>query len=454
MFLTRRRRPVAERVFDVWLNINQLDSIPVVNTVMFVRWDVVNDKLAEPATGRTWSRPVEPGNVVRWDESISFTARIPSVPDDSVQLAPFVLRMSIRSERRKKSGFDELGIVEIDLADLAGREKVTRSCLLHKSQLNSLLKIYVKVQLRHGDPFYRRSSHKKDAEVLAGVPPDFSTSSFTSALTTTPTSDISGSATESSSATLAPSVTPSTSYSHNLEQAARGNTSGQFVPSAGAGATPQAQTQGAQSAMLGLSGIAPSRQSIDSSMDHAVHQKTTGPQSLPQWRQTTRDDSIRTQRRSPASALRPAGRARPLSNNSRRDRSARVSSPLSPRLNASEVLDFLVPEPEQDEVYELMRLLRIRPEVPSHILASRVPVETAIDNVMAENAHLWQSDDKSTSALGSEGSDMKVLDLRRLIETVRMSEGAGALTSGPAQGRDFALSERDNVHANPEALSA
>jgi hypothetical protein len=115
-------------------------------------------------------------------------------------------------------------------------------------------------------------------------------------------------------------------------------------------------------------------------------------------------------------------------------------SPRSPRVNAVEVLDFLVPEPEQDDVYELMRLLRIRPEVPSHVLASRVPVDMAID-MLLEDAQLWQDSGKSATTTGDGARDIKALDLERLIETSRMGNITGTMAPRSAPARNMSTSE-------------
>lgn len=168
----RSRRAVAERSFEVSLDVIQLDSIPVTNAVMFVRWDVVRAHLATPHTGRTASVAVDSAtNSVEWNQSFSFVVRIPAEQTDTSILQPCLLRLLLRSEKRRRSGFDESGFIEIDLSETAvGSGRLSRSFLLNDSMLNSLLKVRVKITLRDGDMFFR--SHSTTMATLPSSSPN------------------------------------------------------------------------------------------------------------------------------------------------------------------------------------------------------------------------------------------------------------------------------------------
>jgi N-terminal C2 in EEIG1 and EHBP1 proteins len=385
MFRSLRRRAGPTRVFEARLSIAQLDSIPVTSAVMFVRWEVLRASLATPPTGRTLSKPVEQGNVVRWNEAFEFSVRIPSDPRDASLLQPCVLRLSIRSERRRKTGDDQHGVVEVDLAEVAGVGRVARSFLVHESILNSLLKVNLKMVLSEGDSIFRRPiGAMQPSSTAQSVPaPSSSIATGLAALNSASSASL-GSSVLPSSENLQvfvnkPSVANSLGGSGTSAGLSSGNGSGRFNSSKSRLVPPSSF---APSAIAGeaLSAVhnAPSQSQRSTSSPLPSTSQASKVAAVPQLPSISLPTINAPQIQRPYGAwpspgLLPHG---PL------------HAPMSPRspiaTSAAAVLESLVPETAQEEVYETIRLARVRDFVPPYILASRVPAGVAIDRLLAK----------------------------------------------------------------------
>lgn len=456
MLRSLRRRTAPARVFDARLIVHQLESLPMTNIVVHVRWEVTQSGLASPPSGCTQPRPVQPGNFVRWDQTFFFNVRLMSEPHDSSLLQPCVLRLSVRSDRRKKSDNDHLGVVEIDLAEVAGVGKLSRSCLVHKSLLNSLLKISLKMQLREGDSIFRSPSGKyqgqqQDSVQASAAPKNklpFATLNINGHLlsntllaTNFGRNAVDGSAsqlptpadhfqsgplrrTESTSAVCL----QSTDDSHRQEVLRSWNSFqiGQDAP---------------QYSSSDRSNDDEHRRSLDShSQNYATRRasrnasgagdKTSDVPALPKL--NFAKDKSRTRGRSRVLDRKPS-RFRSLPASEDND-SQFLTSPISPTPLpcASTVLDYFVPECDQEDVYESMRLARVRDTVPAHIVASRVSAEDVISDLFLQCAiqrHTDQARDLQLSQAGPREVSALELNLEGLIETSGLSNAPVNLAS-------------------------
>lgn len=434
MFRALRRRAGPVRVFSVSLRIHQLDSIPVTNSLVFVRWELVRKDLSETPTDRTLPRPIEPGNIVRWNEDFPFDVRIPSDSVDTSVLQPCVLRLCIRSERRRKAGFDDHGVVEIDLAHIACDGKVTRSFLAQGSKLNSTLKLTIKVSQVVGNDIFRRPGAGSTSS-QASIPPASipAATPHPSASTVTNFATLNGpssglSPPSGSRMVDASSVAPSTgnvaqSTGRPFGVAPTGTSGGGNVRSEGilrqpprrSSAIEPAQVQmdghrllhngapppvaGMQNPILHTSCSVPifttgeDRHRVRSVENRILHGNEDGDAAY--------DGSNHVGNLLPVEASVPAAHTPPVSPSTTRVDSLLLGSsvvepgatptashavPLSPRspsgsVSAAAVLEYLVPEAVQEPVYEDVRLRRVRNAVAPHLVSSRVPVSVVLDRV-------------------------------------------------------------------------
>jgi N-terminal C2 in EEIG1 and EHBP1 proteins len=390
MFRSFRRRVGPTRVFEARLFIAQLDSIPVTSAVIFVRWDVVQASLANPPTGRTVSRVVEQGNVVRWNESFALNVRIPSDPSDPLLLQPFVLRLSIRSERRRKAGFDQLGVVELDMAEVAAIERVNRSFLVHESILNSLLKVNLKMVLVEGDPLPRRTASAAPlAPSSQSIPPQ----------TLMPSSSVPSGLTRASSSSVAANGSKISPAPGGLQGFASGTSLASNATDTSAG-TNSLGGGGGNNSGLPACPLPPVAVGSAPEFDGFVPTTVTSLQTQHPLTATPHNfrsslDSSGALRQTPISLPLPTTMQQPpngASSSSKRPRAPPPAAPMSPRSpgesSAAAVLDSLVPESSMQEVYETMRVARVRDKLPPSVIASRVPARVTIDQLLAKHGHV------------------------------------------------------------------
>lgn len=168
VFSRLRSRGGQLRTFRVTLKIHLLNSIPTTPTLVFVKWKV-DDQAGGRHEGFTKPKPIEKGNVVRWDQTFEFVVRIPSDPVHTVLLQPCVLRFSVRKMGTGKKRKDEkVGVVELDLSELAGIGKVEKNALLHECTLNATLKLTLRLTQEKGDEIFQRPIKRRSMS-MAGM---------------------------------------------------------------------------------------------------------------------------------------------------------------------------------------------------------------------------------------------------------------------------------------------
>lgn len=142
VFRSRRPRPPPPRPFNLRFRVHTLDSIPSTNVLLHVRWSVLG---SVGASARTPSRPVGPGNSVRWEAD--FEAGVKIRRGERGGLAPCVMRFEVRSERLRKAGYGNEGAVEVDLSEVVAAGGFhRRSFLVHESLLNATLKVSMQIE--------------------------------------------------------------------------------------------------------------------------------------------------------------------------------------------------------------------------------------------------------------------------------------------------------------------
>lgn len=142
--------------FDVQLEVEELDSVPLVSGVLFAKV-----RLLDGGTKFMWVTPREEvtSHVVQWKKSIRFTMKMSASPLTGV-LDKCICRVSVRKELKGGKSFQKLGFVDINLSEFAGAGFTSERYLLEgydsKRRLdNSVLKVNVYMMLVSGDPCFK-----------------------------------------------------------------------------------------------------------------------------------------------------------------------------------------------------------------------------------------------------------------------------------------------------------
>lgn len=161
-----RFRKGPERVFRVQLVVHRLNSIPVIHRLLHVHWRA---RYAHPPDGTTDAKAVEPGNVINWNSTINFTITVPSDPSDPALLLPTPLALQLRSERRARwlgaLTYDNEGVVQLDLSELASIGFISRNFLVQNSLLNTTLKLSIRITHQSGDKIFRTRAVLPDEDL-------------------------------------------------------------------------------------------------------------------------------------------------------------------------------------------------------------------------------------------------------------------------------------------------
>lgn len=97
-------------------------------------------------------------HTIRFDETVAFEAKLGT---ESGTLTPSLVRLSLRMERKGGKSMEKLGIVEVNLAEFAGKGREERRYLLQsekkaeQGRTNSILRVAVEMSLSEGDPVFR-----------------------------------------------------------------------------------------------------------------------------------------------------------------------------------------------------------------------------------------------------------------------------------------------------------
>lgn len=155
--------------FDVKLCIQELNSIPLLNGVLFCK--------ARLLGGGDFSGLTPRGNVVshcvKWPTHFGFSSKLSASPSTGI-LETCLCRISVRKEVKGGKSHEKLGYVDINLAEYAGSGSVTRRYILEgygdtlrQRQDNSILKITASMTLTSGDPLFKPQVSSHD-QLLAG----------------------------------------------------------------------------------------------------------------------------------------------------------------------------------------------------------------------------------------------------------------------------------------------
>lgn len=375
---------------------------------------------------------------MQWHEDFSVDVTMPSDPTDSSVLQPCVLRLFVRSERRRKAGFEQQGLVEIDLTDVAETGRVSRSFLLSESPLNCTLKVSVRLHLKSGEAMFRsratnapeKTVHVPNETAPRGVRPLTTNGSSSAvvpgetdlhlmkAVRSDPPSVSRSSASSAGATSGAKFVDTAPSYTmSDLEAVVAGrDRDGAFANNIPEVESKLVSQRSGNEASFGNRRAAPPRRANISPLSLATladesRARTGVPTksddaNLPGLHQDgLRHDSLATTPSKLDSALRCAVSPEPPSA-SQTLLQSRAGPPLSPRSPsgsvAAKVLDYLSPEAVQSSVYEEMRLQRIRNEVSPKIVETREPTVAVIGRIL-ESLDASRSEAQSCGQMSRHG---------------------------------------------------
>ncbi|XP_028917863.1 protein FAM102B isoform X1 [Ornithorhynchus anatinus] len=142
--------------FKVELELDELSSVPFVNGILFCKMRLLDGGsfVAES------SREVVQANCVRWRKKFSFMCKMSASATSGI-LDPCIYRVSVRKELKGGKAYAKLGFADLNLAEFAGSGNTTRRCLLegydtkNTRQDNSILKVFINMQLMSGDPCFK-----------------------------------------------------------------------------------------------------------------------------------------------------------------------------------------------------------------------------------------------------------------------------------------------------------
>ncbi|KAG9397255.1 hypothetical protein J8273_1170 [Carpediemonas membranifera] len=145
-FMGFKRSSVRKLGFAVVLHIHSLDNFPASSNGVFFK--VKHPKKSKEPPYWSNTKYCEKASVV-FEENVALMADL-FADNKTHVLQSHHLRISVRQKTRKT--FERIGIVLIDLAEIANKREFTQRFLLQKTQYNASLKISVKVQQTAGDP--------------------------------------------------------------------------------------------------------------------------------------------------------------------------------------------------------------------------------------------------------------------------------------------------------------
>jgi hypothetical protein len=91
---------------------------------------------------------------VRWEESNDIFCDL-TVDLETDLLDPFSIRLSVREETEAPGKFNRVGIVDLNVAEFAGRKSSSRAFSLSNSRINARLKVTLSLLQLSGDPFFK-----------------------------------------------------------------------------------------------------------------------------------------------------------------------------------------------------------------------------------------------------------------------------------------------------------
>ncbi|XP_075038680.1 EEIG family member 2 [Mixophyes fleayi] len=142
--------------FRVDFELDELSSVPFVNGILFCKVRLLDGGSFNVES----SREVVQANSVHWKKKLSFMCKMSASAASGI-LDPCVCRVSVRKELKGGKAYAKLGFADLNLAEFAGSGNTIRRCLLegydtkNTRQDNSILKVWINMQLMSGDPCFK-----------------------------------------------------------------------------------------------------------------------------------------------------------------------------------------------------------------------------------------------------------------------------------------------------------
>lgn len=150
-FMMKKKR----YTFTVELIVEDLNAVPFVNAVLFVKVRLLDGKnFCETST-----REEVTNHSVKWGARFEFVCKMSANASTGV-LDPCNLRISVRKESKGGRSYQKLGFTDINLAEFAGSGQIMHQCILEgydskHRQDNSVLRVKIRMNMLSGDILFK-----------------------------------------------------------------------------------------------------------------------------------------------------------------------------------------------------------------------------------------------------------------------------------------------------------
>ena len=154
-------------VFQTCITVHECTNIPQSLGRVYCKWKTQSQsKLA----GVTPAVKVV-GTTAKWDFTFTMHACELGASSKTNVVSDYFVRLSIRQESTTNvKGFVRLGVVNINLAEYAGKHAITRRYLLSESSFNSTVHVSVKTTQLDGDPLFKCVEMKTSQHIVTEEP--------------------------------------------------------------------------------------------------------------------------------------------------------------------------------------------------------------------------------------------------------------------------------------------
>lgn len=141
--------------FTVELIVEDLNAVPFVNAVLFVKVRLLDGKnFCETST-----REEVKNHSVKWGARFEFVCKMSANASTGV-LDPCNLRISVRKESKGGRSYQKLGFTDLNLAEFAGSGQIMHQCILEgydskHRQDNSVLRVKIRMNMLSGDILFK-----------------------------------------------------------------------------------------------------------------------------------------------------------------------------------------------------------------------------------------------------------------------------------------------------------
>ncbi|KAK6331084.1 hypothetical protein TWF696_003161 [Orbilia brochopaga] len=149
--------------FNLKLQINDLNNVPLVSGLAYVKWHIRDSPLAE-SRGRTSKIPIKEHRV-SWGYIKELVVKM--TVDRAGMLSPVYLDLEIIQEYSGRERI-VLGTLELNLAEYVGRERENRRYLMQASKINSTVQIATELKQISGDTSFKVPD-LRPAQVFSGI---------------------------------------------------------------------------------------------------------------------------------------------------------------------------------------------------------------------------------------------------------------------------------------------